>query len=87
MFCKAIVWKSHTNDKGNLETISIGEAGDRVIEGKESEFMHDKDEFICHSSLQPEYLKNDCLKFRITSEWWLILIDSSENNTNTFTPS
>ena len=57
---------SHDNGKGNLTTIiSINEAGDRVTEGEESEFMHGKDDFISQYSLQQEYLKNDCLKFRV----------------------
>ena len=59
-------------DNGNEHSITIpfdSEAsGNRVKEGEEFTLMVGWDEFIAQSSLQQGYLKNDCLKFRVSTE-------------------
>ena len=60
---------NQVNDDGHFTVISFeDEAGNRVSNGKESTVMVGWEEFISQSNLQPEYLKNDCLRFHVSTE-------------------
>ena len=44
---------------------SVGEAGQRVIDGDVSKIRHGFSDFISHSQLRAKYLNNDCITFYI----------------------
>ena len=57
-------------DEGHYEHIvdfSGSKAGNRVTSREEASFKCGIHEFICHDDLIPNYLKNNCLRFRINN--------------------
>ena len=60
----------HFADDIAWQTIKFNEKSDgcftRVVDGEKSKHGWGKQKFIPHSSMDPKYLKNDCLHFKLS---------------------